>query len=562
MSSAFQTHLTNLERAVSLWPTATAFKIPAINESKVPQPPHILGYEIVTYTQLYEDVLRFAKYWAWRLQREGIPPRSVVGICLKGLCYVDLLHIYGISRAGYIPQCFSLFPSAVELVISLLKRSDARALIYQEGYFDPGSLKSSNSSNGVKLLPSLISKDGYLLDDSWVSEGSEFTLADMPNVAPEDTALIFHSTGTTSGMPKHVPFSYKYLDALVQKLKYAFIPTNPNVQDVNSWVGSICHMGQASYVMSGFYHGSCVIQQTTPFLSPTELRTMINVGGLNRASMFPALLVKLFRECQKRPESGLQELLSGLDCIVYGGGSMPKDELEWAQQHKINLINIYASTECGVPILQSRGLRYSDGEDYLRTVSVKKDDGSPLLSYRFDDLPADENGIQLKELVVLSDSGDCPDQSFRSPDGHFYTGDLFEEVKPGAFIYRGRHDDWIKMANACKCDARSVEDDVRKACADLVFDCVVIGSRRPSPALIVEPATLDMPEERLRQEIFQRVVNLRSHLQRLPHERIASPNGIIIVPPRSLIRTATKGNVRRNAVEQAMNSRLDTIFAI
>ncbi|EEB87299.1 hypothetical protein MPER_15413, partial [Moniliophthora perniciosa FA553] len=77
--------------------------------------------------------------------------------------------------------------------------------------------------------------DGYLLDDSWTSEGSEFILADMPNVNPEDTALIFHSTGTTSGMPKHVPFSYKYLDALIQKLKYAFMPANPNAQDVNSW---------------------------------------------------------------------------------------------------------------------------------------------------------------------------------------------------------------------------------------------------------------------------------------------------------------------------------------
>ncbi|KAK7026028.1 hypothetical protein VNI00_015745 [Paramarasmius palmivorus] len=562
MPPRFQTHLSNLERAVSLWPSATAFKIPIIDRSKVPDSPHISGYSVVTYTELYQDVLRFAEYWAWRLQKAGITPKSVVGFCSKGAQYTDMLHIYGLSRAGYVPQCFSLLPNAVELVISLLERSGAKALIYQEGYINPARL-STNASSGVKLFPSLSARDSYLRDSSWMLEGSTSILADMPIVSAEDTALIFHSTGTTSGVPKHVPYSYQYMDTLIQKLKFAFVPASPHVQDVNSWVGSICHMGQASYVMSGFYHGSCMIEQTTPFLSPGELKAMVNMGGLTRASMFPALLVKLFQDCRKYPESGLRDLLLNLDSIIYGGGSLPKDEIEWARNRRINLINVYASTECGVPILQSNGLRLCDEEeDYLRSIPVKKDDGSPLLSYRFDALPADENGMCLKELIVLSDSGDCPDKSFRSADGHFHTGDLFEEAKPGAFVFRGRSDDWIKMANACKCDARSIEDDVRQACADLIFDCVVVGTRRPSPALIVEPAVAEMSEESLRQEIFRRVVGLRSHNQRLPHERIASPDGVIVVPPRSLIRTATKGNVRRNAVEEAMNARLDSIFAI
>jgi len=58
---------------------------------------------------------------------------------------------------------------------------------------------------------------------------------------------------------------------------------------------------------------------------------------------------------------------------------------------------------------------------------------------------------QLLELVVLSDSGDCPDVSFRSADGHFHTGDLFLEVEAGKYLSRGRRDDWIKTGMA-KCD--------------------------------------------------------------------------------------------------------------
>jgi len=60
---------------------------------------------------------------------------------------------------------------------------------------------------------------------------------------------------------------------------------------------------------------------------------------------------------------------------------------------------------------------------------------------------------QLLELVILSDSGDCPDVSLRSADGHFHTGDLFLEVEAGKYLSRGRRDDWIKSENG-KCDAK------------------------------------------------------------------------------------------------------------
>jgi len=61
---------------------------------------------------------------------------------------------------------------------------------------------------------------------------------------------------------------------------------------------------------------------------------------------------------------------------------------------------------------------------------------------------------QLLELVILSDSGDCPDVSLRSADGHFHTGDLFLEVEPGKYLSRGRRDDWIKSENSLRCDTK------------------------------------------------------------------------------------------------------------
>ena len=61
----------------------------------------------------------------------------------------------------------------------------------------------------------------------------------------------------------------------------------------------------------------------------------------------------------------------------------------------------------------------------------------------------------VSELVVLSDSPDCPHPSLRSPvDGHFHTGDLFEQVSPGCYVFRGRDDDWIKCEDGSRCDTK------------------------------------------------------------------------------------------------------------
>ena len=61
---------------------------------------------------------------------------------------------------------------------------------------------------------------------------------------------------------------------------------------------------------------------------------------------------------------------------------------------------------------------------------------------------------RLLELVILSESGDCPDVSLRHADGHFHTGDLFVEVEAGKYLSRGRKDDWIKSENSLRCDTK------------------------------------------------------------------------------------------------------------
>jgi len=92
------------------------------------------------------------------------------------------------------------------------------------------------------------------------------------------------------------------------------------------------------------------------------------------------------------------------------------------------------------------------GQDALLLVPVEG------VSYGFfpiesDNEPSTPAG-QLLELVVSSESADCPGVSLRSADGHFHTGDLFLEVKAGKYLSQGRGDDWIKCGHGAKCDTR------------------------------------------------------------------------------------------------------------
>lgn len=190
----------------------------------------------------------------------------------------------------------------------------------------------------------------------------------------------------------------------------------------------------------------------------------------------------------------------------------------------------------------------------------------PGTSYRFvstspsstQSQSAHRSTAELFELVILAESPDCPDVSLRHADGHFHTGDLFQEVLPGFYLFRGRDDDWIKSENSLRCDTKAIEDNARAMCGTLISECVVVGTGRPSPVMFIEPG-VEMNHDKLKKEIFRKIRLF--HSRRYLHEQIMSPDMIIVVSKSTLPRTATKGNIRRKAVEDAFRSQIDEIFA-
>ena len=77
--------------------------------------------------------------------------------------------------------------------------------------------------------------------------------------------------------------------------------------------------------------------------------------------------------------------------------------------------------------------------------------------------------------------------------------------------------------------------------------------------MFIEPKT-DMSPAKLKREILRRTRQF--HARRYLHERITSSDMIVVVGKGSLPRTATKGNIRRKATEEAYKATLDKIFGV
>ena len=320
----------------------------------------------------------------------------------------------------------------------------------------------------------------------------------------------------------------------------------------------MCHIGQTFMFLASFQNGACTIQPKAVTFSTDELAHMITHGELNRLNEFPAFFAVHLRAARQNPK--MLALLRSLDEILYSGQPMPREDEEWAYANDLQIRNLFGSTECGAMLLSIRG----GGQ---ATPALRPIEGTQYAFMPIEDSPEDETesaygnaNARLLELVILSTSPDCPHVSIRAADGHYHTGDLFVEVAPGAYVSRGRNDDWIKSENALRCDTRAIEDNVRQTCGDLIHECIVVGNGRPSPALFVEAADgLAMDEARLKREIIRRTRHF--HSRRYLHERITNAKMVVVVQRGTLPRTATKGNVRRRAVEEMFRRELDAMFA-
>ncbi|KAL7277116.1 hypothetical protein ACG7TL_008961 [Trametes sanguinea] len=496
---------------------------------------------LVTYQDFIDALERATAYWSEKLTTAGLQRGEVVGMWLKGSHWIDLVHIYAVSAAGYIPEVFGLAFSAA-FVQDLLDTHGAHILIYHDTF--SALLPQVKWQQTVMRLPSI---------DELPSASAKSAL---PDVQEDDVAMIFHTSGTTGGRPKPVPQTHKWLIAEGEVTWKGVIQRHPEGQHIINNIGSFASIGGASCITFLSWSGGCLTQSAGREITADEILAMVQQCGLNFLLQYAPWLAKLLAVARQRPE--VLEALRGMCQIAYTGASLSPADERWALEQGIPLTPMYANTECG-PLMVAQ---LDSGEPYLRPISEVKCDLAPAQSENGKN--ATSGALQLCEFHVSADSATCPHPTVRNrSDGHV-TGDLFEEVKPGCYVFRGRSDDWIRTGgNPAFCDTKAIEENVLKTCGDIVHNCVVVGHQRICPILLVEPdASEDVSTPQAALQAKRRIIERTAPFNEgvFPHEQITKPECILIVPPGSLPRTTEKGNVRRKATEEHFKDAIEKIY--
>ncbi|KAJ6586259.1 acetyl-CoA synthetase-like protein [Mycena vulgaris] len=507
------------------------------------------AWETTTYRKYLDDLRIASSYWSKRLTEEGVHAGAVVGLWLTGTVYSDLVTLYAISAAGFVPQVFSIKfsrPGRI-IILDLLAACEGKALVLDPTFSD----EVNDTTIPVMEIPGLSSLPA-------VAPGT----LEAPSADSTDTAMIFHTSGTTGGKPKPVRCTHDWMvwQAIhVNKIWQGSFEG----QDIMNNLGSFAHVGTASSMNYLPLSGSCLVQTSCSDFPADEFMALVNQQGMNRMFIYADWLVKLASIA--RSDERVLSALRGMRQITYTGSAINPEVEKWLVEQDVPLATMYATTEVSPALVSNLADRST--LPAMRVIPGVDLTFIPASNISVEDLDGDaagrSKGGMLCDLFIPANSRHCTHPTVMSrSDGHI-TGDLFEEVQPGYYAFRGRNDDWIHTgAGLLYCDTKSIEDNIRVTCPDIVRNCTVVGHYKPAVVLFVEAfsdsTTVD-DVATLKDEVLRRTAAFNSDL--FEHERIVDREHIVVVPPGVLPRTKEKGNIRRKAVEEDYATVLEEIYA-
>lgn len=385
-----------------------------------------------------------------------------------------------------------------------------------------------------------------------------FPFAKSYKQAANDPLLVLHTSGS-SGLPKPVTYTHAVMASadLRQTIRA------PAGSDAKSEIETRSKTKRSLFGFPPFHAAGLLsgLQDTVWYnlvivfppahkpLDGPSFRDMLPVSGAHGAYLLPNVLEQLGR----MPDA-LAVMDKYLDYLVWVGGPISSEAGE-ALSRVTMVIQSYASTEIG----SINTLTPKLPEDWNYHWFTPNGNG-------FDFRPvAARNGTnserQLYELFVVRDPSLLQQVFCIFPElDEWPTNDLFSKhpVRLHLWRHEGRSDDLIVMGNGGNLMPRPIEMALRTHPA--VRDALVVGARRPRPAVILEPVD---PVQVDKRQSF-----LDSIMPTVVESNVAAPvNGqlerellLVAAPDRPLPRTG-KGTIQRGAAFKLYEEDLDALYA-
>ena len=143
------------------------------------------------------------------------------------MTYQDVLHILGVSRAGYVPQLLHFHRSwSKSLIVELLRRANTLALICD--VLHAQASRDSSSPLGSLPIPVYASSD---LRQAGVHSHCRLPKIEDLVADPTAVAFVLHTAGSTMGNPKLVPYTHRTVDSIMRRAQAVAAPTSSRRQD-------------------------------------------------------------------------------------------------------------------------------------------------------------------------------------------------------------------------------------------------------------------------------------------------------------------------------------------
>lgn len=364
----------------------------------------------------------------------------------------------------------------------------------------------------------------------------DYTISRTP-----DPPFFFHTSGTSSGLPKPIAQSNTIVSSMPRLETTSQIATFTTTPLYHGGLAD-CLRSWTSGAMIWFFSEGLLPVTAINIVSAVSFardRSLVPVGYF---SSVPYILQMLTEE-----EKGVQ-LLQTMDLVGVGGAALPLRTGEKLVNSGVNLLSRFGSAECGFLLSSHRNYSTDKEWRYLR------------LNHNSKHLEFEDHQDELWELVVKPD-WPCKSIANRK-DGSYATSDLFKPhlVRPNAWLYHSRADAQITLANGKKFDPAPIEANILSL-TELLHDVYVFGTGRPCAGAILFNSSNLTPEE-LVGIIWPRMHEVNSISP--GHARLGR-SMLVVVPmigEESPLKKSSKGTTLRNHAEETYATTIESVYCV
>ena len=366
------------------------------------------------------------------------------------------------------------------------------------------------------------------------------------NINALDTAFIFHTSGTSTGLPKPITQSHR--------AAFGVLPVLNGRQSATFTTTPLYHGGIADCFRAWssrapiWLFPALDVPITTHNIDlslsvAAKASSEISVAAVKFFSCVPYVLQMLSED-----PAGLRNLQK-MKMVGVGGAALSPKVGNYLTERGVNLVSRYGSAECGFLLASHRDYGIDKDWQYLRI--------SPRSNCLHFEQKNDKSG--LCELIVKK--GWPHMAKINREDGSFATGDLFEQhpTIKGAWKYHSRSDSQITLNTGKKFDPAPLEDLISSS-SRLIREVLVFGSGRQNPGVIIflSEEALGMKDIDVEAGVWETMQAINSKGQ--DHTRIHRDKVVIVSSRQLVMERSSKGTLLRREVEKAFAEQIESAY--